>query len=227
MIGTVHEGLDSAPERLFRCDCILEGHKLKKRQQADWIIMYMGIVVAISGTYMMAAQRQTSEMFHSLGYKQPEMSPFSKWGGPFLIVLGLSYVVWAVIMMTRRKRKLEAERQRARDLATNRIELDVEEFLAMIDPQEFTGVYILHNVTKDMYYVGQSARVNQRVRQHFTGHGNGDVYADYKYGDDFTVRAIAMEGSGYMSIDALECDMIDVYSAFESGYNKTCGNGRG
>lgn len=56
----------------------------------------------------------------------------------------------------------------------------------------FPGVYILHNVTKDKYYIGQGRqvidRVNDRVNMHFTGHGNGDVYADYKYGDIFTIK---------------------------------------
>jgi hypothetical protein len=89
---------------------------------------------------------------------------------------------------------------------------------------EFTGVYILHNVTKDKYYVGQSVRVMQRVRQHLTGHGNGDVYADWKYGDVFTVRTISLVESGYQSLNDLERDMIDAYDAMSSGYNKTRGN---
>ena len=52
---------------------------------------------------------------------------------------------------------------------------------------DFPGVYILHNLDKDMYYVGQGKRVMQRVGNHFAGHGNGDVYADYKYGDRFSI----------------------------------------
>lgn len=43
------------------------------------------------------------------------------------------------------------------------------------NPSEFTGIYILHNMNEDKYYVGQSVRVLNRVRQHFTGHGNGDI----------------------------------------------------
>lgn len=46
--------------------------------------------------------------------------------------------------------------------------------------KDFSGVYILYNHTKKKYYVGQAKKVFQRVNNHFTGHGNGDVYADYK-----------------------------------------------
>ena len=32
-----------------------------------------------------------------------------------------------------------------------------------------------------------------RVNAHFTGKGNGDVYADYKYGDEFIIKMISLE----------------------------------
>ena len=88
----------------------------------------------------------------------------------------------------------------------------------------FPGVYILHNVSKDMYYVGQGQKVLNRVNNHFTGKGNGDVYADYKYGDVFTISIIALEGSGYDTLNELERDMISCYESFYRGYNKTRGN---
>lgn len=128
--------------------------------------------------------------------------------------------------MLAERERAEAEREQARQLASNQAELTAEEFLSLAGAPEFTGVYILHNETKGMYYVGQSVRVMQRVRQHLTGHGNGDVYADYKYGDRFTVRTISMASSGYLSIDDLERDMIEAYDAYDSGYNRQRGNGR-
>ena len=74
-------------------------------------------------------------------------------------------------------------------------ELSPEEFFSLrnnakvknlnAENSHFAGVYILHNKTKNMYYVGQGKDVFNRVNSHFTGKGNGDVYADYKYGDDF------------------------------------------
>lgn len=86
------------------------------------------------------------------------------------------------------------------------------------------GVYIIYNQTKDMYYVGQAERMFFRLNQHFTGHGNGDVYADYKYGDEFTIRIVKLSESGYSDIDKLEKDLIEKYNAFETGYNRTRGN---
>ena len=86
------------------------------------------------------------------------------------------------------------------------------------------GVYIIRNESKDMYYVGQAKRMFFRINQHFTGHGNGDLYADYKYGDSFSIRIINLTDSGYSDIDLLEKDLIASYHAEEYGYNKTKGN---
>ena len=89
---------------------------------------------------------------------------------------------------------------------------------------EFDGVYIIYNITKDMYYVGQSKHVMARVNSHLTGHGNGDVYADYKYGDEFEITLIPLKESGYSSLNAMEKDTIDMYDAYTKGYNRTRGN---
>lgn len=89
---------------------------------------------------------------------------------------------------------------------------------------DFSGVYIIYNHTKDMYYVGQGKKVFQRVNNHFTGHGNGDVYADYKYGDGFTIKMIALEKSGFKTLNELERNTIMTYNAYSRGYNKTKGN---
>lgn len=90
--------------------------------------------------------------------------------------------------------------------------------------REFVGCYILHNKTKDKYYVGQAKQVVSRVKAHLAGRGNGDVYADYKYGDDFEVRTISLVLSGYPSLNRLERDLIRRYDAYTKGYNRTRGN---
>ena len=90
---------------------------------------------------------------------------------------------------------------------------------------DLVGVYIIYNMTKKLYYVGQAKKLYLRVWQHFTGHGNGDVYADYKYGDKFMVRLLTLQASGYSDLDQLERDMIRQYNACTTGYNKTIGNG--
>ena len=86
------------------------------------------------------------------------------------------------------------------------------------------GVYILFNSTQNKYYVGQGKEILNRVNAHFTGKGNGDVYADYKYGDKFTIKMIGLKGSGFSSLNDLERNTILTYGSFSSGYNKTRGN---
>lgn len=90
--------------------------------------------------------------------------------------------------------------------------------------KDFAGVYILYNNSKKMYYVGQGKRVFQRVNNHFTGHGNGDVYSDYKCGDNFTIKMIRLKESGFKTLNELERCTIRKYNAFSKGYNKTRGN---
>lgn len=89
---------------------------------------------------------------------------------------------------------------------------------------DVVGVYVIHNETQNMYYVGQAKRLFFRINQHFTGHGNGDVYADYKYGDNFTIKIVKLSDSGYDDLNLLEKDLIRKYNALSNGYNKTAGN---
>lgn len=92
------------------------------------------------------------------------------------------------------------------------------------NPFNVPGVYILFNQTKGKYYVGQATKLSSRINQHFTGHGNGDVYADYKYGDQFLIHWILLAGSGFTDLNALEKHNIAKYNAHDAGYNKTSGN---
>ena len=80
------------------------------------------------------------------------------------------------------------------------------------------------NITDEKIIKKVIAEVLNRVNSHFTGKGNGDVYADYKYGDYFTIKMIALDKSGYTSLNELERNTIMTYDAFASGYNKTRGN---
>lgn len=128
-------------------------------------------------------------------------------------------------------------KKKIRGLADNALEVTPQEFFKIRNSSnggrgkkyistryDFAGVYILYNHTKNMYYVGQGKKVFQRVNNHFTGHGNGDVYADYKYGDDFTIKMIELAGSGFDTLNELERNTIATYNAYSRGYNKTRGN---
>ena len=128
-------------------------------------------------------------------------------------------------------------KNKIKKLADNVLEITPEEFFRIRNSSngvrrkghistyyDFAGVYILYNQTKKMYYVGQGKKVFQRVNSHFTGHGNGDVYADYKYGDKFTIKMIKLKNSGFRTLNELERNTIKTYNAFSRGYNKTRGN---
>lgn len=104
--------------------------------------------------------------------------------------------------------------------------ITVKEFFEVYKKKknDFVGCYVIHNTDKDLYYVGQSKRVLFRLNQHFTGHGNGDVYADYKYKNKFEIRVAVLSTSGYSNIDLLERELIEKYNAYEKGYNRNAGN---
>ena len=125
-----------------------------------------------------------------------------------------------------RNARYEAIQNNMEDFLNNTETITPDEFFEIKQQQkgDVVGVYIIHNETTDQYYVGQAKKLFFRINQHFTGHGNGDVYADYKYGDDFSIKIIKLSASGYDDIDLLEKDMIEKYNAFGIGYNRTSGN---
>lgn len=90
----------------------------------------------------------------------------------------------------------------------------------------FSGIYVLHNLTRDKHYVGQSINVMKRVNTHFTGRhgGNKSVYADFKHGDKWNIRLIDMKFTNYSNLNDLEKYAIQLYKGYDKGYNKTRGN---
>lgn len=166
----------------------------------------------------------------------------------FVIILVILFVlIIAIIALLpllknyiRDRQQLE-EREKIReqifDLANNNLELNPEEFFKMRNKSlrrsgkaltsnnyNFPGVYILYNESKNKYYVGQGNKALNRINNHFTGKGNGDVYADYKYGDNWKIKVIALENSGFNSLNELERHTIESYDSYNNGYNKTRGN---
>lgn len=155
-------------------------------------------------------------------------------GTYFALAFYFAVIIIAIVYRVYKKRKINKQID---GLANNVLEMTPEEFMKMRKTsfggrgrpsyaltKNFAGVYILFNKTKNMYYVGQAKQVLNRVNAHFTGKGNGDVYADYKYGDIFTIKMIALENSGFQSLNDLERNTILRYNAYSKGYNKTRGN---
>ncbi|MFW7431876.1 GIY-YIG nuclease family protein [Vagococcus carniphilus] len=148
-----------------------------------------------------------------------------------LLILAISFL--KLIIQLIQAKKINSK---INDLANNSIELTPEEFMLIRNKRlydekarhanikNFPGVYILHNKTKDLYYVGQSIKVLDRIGNHFKGRGNGDVYADFKYGDQFTIRTIALENSDFSNLNDLERYAIRFFGAYEKGYNRNKGN---
>jgi hypothetical protein len=144
------------------------------------------------------------------------------------VILGI--IIWTILKRKRLHTQIKA-------LANNTLEITPNEFFKIRNfsfggrghkhfstQYRFPGVYILLNKTKNMYYVGQGKSIFDRVNNHFMGKGNGDIYADYKYGDDFTIKMIALQNSGFTTLNELEKSMIAHYDAYKTGYNKTRGN---
>ena len=160
------------------------------------------------------------------GYYILGLSDMMKW---FVWGLGIFFLIdgIACVVLGKRQQKKETE-LRARIFGLSGEGLAAKDFLesrAVLKADgDITGVYVLRNKTNDKCYVGQSSKVIDRAAAHLTGRGNGDVYADFKYGAEFEVALIPLNGSGYNSLDELERETIKAYNAFDTGYNRTRGN---
>lgn len=71
-------------------------------------------------------------------------------------------------------------------------------------------------------YIGQSINICQRVHNHFNGKGNGDVYADIKYGKEVYVQFIPC---AKYSMNDTEKELIKAFNATNS-YNFTQGGSK-
>lgn len=71
-------------------------------------------------------------------------------------------------------------------------------------------------------YIGQSVNMHRRVFNHFTGHGNGDVYADVKYQRYVFVKFIPCTPE---LLNQYEKSLIQLYQATKS-YNRTKGGAK-
>ena len=144
-----------------------------------------------------------------------------------VIVVGLPIALlneWAL-------QQQEAYRKQVQSIADGGTAVTPEQFFKIRESYkghlhdfDFMGCYVIHNLTKNMFYVGQATHVPQRVNNHFTGKGNGDVYADYKYGNQFEIRLVNIMDTEYSRLDDLERDLINAFDAYDHGYNKTRGN---
>ena len=97
---------------------------------------------------------------------------------------------------------------------------------------DFSGCYVIMIFDKPVHgrrfthyeniYIGQSVTVCARVHNHFSGKGNGDVYADIKYGKQVYVRIVPCKAK---RLNDMETALIEAFGATES-YNKTKGGAK-
>ncbi|RCW74987.1 GIY-YIG nuclease family protein [Saliterribacillus persicus] len=139
------------------------------------------------------------------------------------------------------KKKTEYERNENREIV--KTELDyLRDKLMKVTPKEllklrsktireaqgienFSGVYIIHNCVKDMYYVGQAKNIYLRANKHFLkNEGNSEVYKDYSCGDEFCISLIPLEKTSFSTLNDLEDNAIRAYESYPWGYNKMPGN---
>lgn len=159
-----------------------------------------------------------------------------------ILIIGTIIVIAIIICLIVKKIKdispltdPESIKERILYLANNAYQMSPQAFMEVrrssdclhpyfASTRNFAGIYIIYNQTKNMYYIGQGKEVSNRVNSHFTGKGNGDIYADYKYGNNFTIRTIPLKKSGFRTLNDLERNAIKTFHSYEWGYNKNRGN---
>ena len=96
--------------------------------------------------------------------------------------------------------------------------------------EKIIGVYVIHNIEKDKYYVGQSKDVMKRIKQHFNGTiPKNIIFAEDYYtstmqnrDDIFELKIIRCKSKD--ELDSLEKKLIYEYDSCNNGYNGTSGN---
>lgn len=96
--------------------------------------------------------------------------------------------------------------------------------------KKIVGCYIIHNIEKDKYYVGQSKDVLKRLKQHFKGTvPNNIIFAEDYYSSTFRNKENLFEVkivpcSTKDELDETEKNLIEKYDSWKHGYNGTSGN---
>ncbi|UTL74790.1 GIY-YIG nuclease family protein [Bacillus halotolerans] len=139
------------------------------------------------------------------------------------------------------KEKTEFERNQNREkvrkefdaLRNKMISYTPEELLLFKNKKEreskglnnFSGIYIIHNSDKDIYYVGQAVRVFDRAYNHFLANaGNDRVYEDFCLGNTFRISLMPLSITSFSTLNELEGNAIRAYDSIHKGYNKMPGN---
>lgn len=83
------------------------------------------------------------------------------------------------------------------------------------DAADFPGAYVIHNATRRRTYAGTSTAVRRALRRHLAGKGHETLHADYRAGDDLTIKSVPLAATGYPDLAALAADVTYAYDARE------------
>ena len=155
------------------------------------------------------------------------------------VLLIIGFIIITRSLLTRKERRILRSIKNAKPVFYEDFEENwiVERQGAEKEPkgykyEKFPGCYVMLIFEKPVYdgnysnwddiYIGQSVNVTNRVHNHFTGKGKGDVYADIKYGRYVYVQLFPCKKD---ELNDLERALIEVYNATES-YNDTVGGAK-
>ena len=165
--------------------------------------------------------------------------------GIILIILKVWYESWIRSLKRNRKRRRKSsknvkhknKRNRKRIKSSNIYEslwdwYSVQEFRRKTKKgytkYDFNGVYVIHDLDFDMYYVGQSVNVIKRLRGHFNGQsskgGADDLNEALINGHNMEIALLRLKKSSFRDLDDMEAYFIDYFDAYHHGYNRTRGN---
>lgn len=77
---------------------------------------------------------------------------------------------------------------------------------------DFAGVYIINNQTKKICLIRKAGNVLKKIDRHFRGYECQEIYKDFKNRDQFSIRVIRLENSGFSNISELEKKILEDYS---------------
>lgn len=148
------------------------------------------------------------------------------------IIILISVLLCLIIALLYKNERHKKAMIKLRKYINNKKSLNDEDFLTIYQKYrthyndfDLVGCYILHDLTNDKYYVGQSTHVPKRIYDHLNGNsGNPDVYFYYRSGHKFEITMIPLIGTRYLRLDDMERDLIKAYDSAKNGYNRSNGN---
>ncbi|MDB6354002.1 GIY-YIG nuclease family protein [Trichococcus sp. K1Tr] len=130
------------------------------------------------------------------------------------------------IERTQNKRRVRKELDSLRKEMPKYAPKDFYELKKKGTSEYLVGIYLIYNYDRDLYYVGKSKNMVNRVYEHFMlNMGSPELHEDYCSGEKFSISLIPLAKTSFSSLDDLEDYAIRAYdSLLPNGYNKIPGN---